>query len=763
MNNDYTGRAVYQQQPRFDPGPEIRNDVTEGYHLFEFKVVDVEGNSAIFVTCPGITPPPIGDVTCDNQSHSLLYGTRCSLSCPTGYGNSGQPVECQRNGSWSGYVGHCKVLTCHDPSTPLHSTRHCTHPRHGTHHFHRHETTCYYTCLPGYRLTGNSSSIQCLATEFGRAEWTHAAPTCQRIIPPIINNCPKEPIYLTSFKPETDVYSPEVTFINRTSGRKIDHVCSHFFSSNKRAFPIGQHNITCHMTQPEVEGDDQQHVVSCKYICDDGLVYPRTFASQLEKFDYTCSGSEGVWHPFPFVPGCVVPRIPNELKLPVEIWQKLSPSTSAINNVTGIKTLATISTKNTVNCASLLPGGLTKWRLLKKSSFREMIISESKVCSTVQKNCLIEDFTVECFSDDDDDDGGGGVGGVDGGGMGVGDVVHHGHDDDSQKSDRKNINNNDNSSSSSNINDGILRRLKKNVKPSENDITIYNNNYNNKNKKYSLSSSSFQRSTTKTRHDNNNNAVNIYSKTSSSRHRPIRSRYNIATTNKIRQSKRSVQSKNAYILVRFKFATKIKTQANTLRNDNNNNNSINYNNNNHNRKNNNIKEYTIENSQQHQHQQQQHQLQQHQQQQQDNDPMHIWTESYHKTVLTLECMFKSLQRLLKTEQISIITETKSEINDNDIINNNNSNNIYNIKVSKNVINNNNIYNNNKSNINNMTIIKHVITAACDFEYEYYERYLACVPCGSGTYYNTSRGKCVPCPTGRIQPEEAKFNCIYSHQ
>ncbi|XP_035997169.1 E-selectin isoform X3 [Fundulus heteroclitus] len=153
----------------------------EGYKLDESssRTVKCESSgkwsapkpSCVAVQCPSLQNPDNGYITCEDDANlSFSYGKSCSFKCAPGYRLVGpSTLTCTAAAEWSEQAPHCEAITCQNPGTGDHLILQCSKSLQSN-------STCNFSCEPGYKLQGEQS-IQCL--EDGK--WSDAKPSCKAI------------------------------------------------------------------------------------------------------------------------------------------------------------------------------------------------------------------------------------------------------------------------------------------------------------------------------------------------------------------------------------------------------------------------------------------------------------------------------------------------------------------------------------------------------------------------------------------------------
>ncbi|XP_035997167.1 E-selectin isoform X1 [Fundulus heteroclitus] len=153
----------------------------EGYKLDESssRTVKCESSgkwsapkpSCVAVQCPSLQNPDNGYITCEDDANlSFSYGKSCSFRCVPGYRLVGpSTLTCTAAAEWSEQAPHCEAITCQNPGTGDHLILQCSKSLQSN-------STCNFSCEPGYELQGEQS-IQCL--EDGK--WSDAKPSCKAV------------------------------------------------------------------------------------------------------------------------------------------------------------------------------------------------------------------------------------------------------------------------------------------------------------------------------------------------------------------------------------------------------------------------------------------------------------------------------------------------------------------------------------------------------------------------------------------------------
>ncbi|XP_062437385.1 P-selectin-like isoform X3 [Rhea pennata] len=125
------------------------------------------------IKCPALAVPAIGHATCSHLHGNFSFGSTCTFSCQTGFVLTGpQSRECTATGDWTGQLTQCKVVTCPVLSAPDQGELSCSH-LHGNFSF---GSTCTFSCQTGFTLMG-SQSRECTTT----GDWTGQPPQCEAI------------------------------------------------------------------------------------------------------------------------------------------------------------------------------------------------------------------------------------------------------------------------------------------------------------------------------------------------------------------------------------------------------------------------------------------------------------------------------------------------------------------------------------------------------------------------------------------------------
>ncbi|NXI49305.1 LYAM3 protein, partial [Chloroceryle aenea] len=131
------------------------------------------------ITCPVLSAPDRGELSCSHLHGDFTFGSTCAFSCHTGFALTGpESRECTATGTWTGDAPRCEAITCPVLSTPLWGELNCSH-LHGDFTF---GSTCAFSCQTGFALTGPESR-ECTAT----GTWTGDTPLCKAITCPVLS------------------------------------------------------------------------------------------------------------------------------------------------------------------------------------------------------------------------------------------------------------------------------------------------------------------------------------------------------------------------------------------------------------------------------------------------------------------------------------------------------------------------------------------------------------------------------------------------
>ncbi|XP_038571964.1 E-selectin isoform X2 [Micropterus salmoides] len=128
----------------------------------------------VAVQCPALQKLGNGIVSCgDDADMSFSYGSTCSFSCAPGYHLVGpSKVTCTSAAEWSEKMPHCEAITCQNPEGEDHLITNCSQRLNDL----RPDSTCSFSCAPGYHLVG-PSRVTCTSA----AEWSEKMPHCEAI------------------------------------------------------------------------------------------------------------------------------------------------------------------------------------------------------------------------------------------------------------------------------------------------------------------------------------------------------------------------------------------------------------------------------------------------------------------------------------------------------------------------------------------------------------------------------------------------------
>nr|XP_018671091.1 sushi, von Willebrand factor type A, EGF and pentraxin domain-containing protein 1 [Ciona intestinalis] len=174
----------------------------------------------------------IGEVVCSEEN---LYESQCSLDCPPGYevteGNS--EITCTHTAQWSGTMGYCQRISCGVLTPPTNSTMVCSNQD-------KYESTCEFTCTPGYYRAGEHSTT-CQAN----GTYSNQLPSCHKI------SCPD------------DHNSVQFGTVNCTEGNLFQSVCTYQCNEGYQVF--GSYITEAHVTsQCQYFGEWTEEVPICE-------------------------------------------------------------------------------------------------------------------------------------------------------------------------------------------------------------------------------------------------------------------------------------------------------------------------------------------------------------------------------------------------------------------------------------------------------------------------------------------------------------------
>ncbi|ERE50602.1 CUB and sushi domain-containing protein 1 [Cricetulus griseus] len=170
----------------FTYGTVVFYDCNPGYFLFGSSVLICQPNGqwdkplpeCITVQCgnPGTTANgKVFRIDGTTFSSSVIY------SCMEGYTLSGPSVrQCTANGTWSGSLPNCTIISCGDPGVPANGLRYGDDFVVGQ--------NVSYICQPGYTMELNGSRVRMCTTN---GTWSGVMPTCRAVTcsaPPQISN-----------------------------------------------------------------------------------------------------------------------------------------------------------------------------------------------------------------------------------------------------------------------------------------------------------------------------------------------------------------------------------------------------------------------------------------------------------------------------------------------------------------------------------------------------------------------------------------------
>ncbi|XP_036410475.1 P-selectin-like [Megalops cyprinoides] len=125
------------------------------------------------VPCPSVQPPQNGNVTYEDSSGDLLYGSNCSFSCDPGFILHGSEVmTCGKSGDWIGERPVCQAVQCRPLQVPEGGSVNCSRPSEDLFY----NSSCSFSCADGHQLQG-ASNVICMAS----AQWSAETPTCKAV------------------------------------------------------------------------------------------------------------------------------------------------------------------------------------------------------------------------------------------------------------------------------------------------------------------------------------------------------------------------------------------------------------------------------------------------------------------------------------------------------------------------------------------------------------------------------------------------------
>ncbi|GFT57284.1 sushi, von Willebrand factor type A, EGF and pentraxin domain-containing protein 1, partial [Nephila pilipes] len=203
----------------------------EGYHLHP------NGKNCVAVHCPRVYVPHHSLLKCKNglttnrveykpgqvpEDTEFPMGTLCRVKCSRGYELDTDPtIICENDGHWNATLPQCKVLQCPPLIPPVNGDVYPPSCKEGSTAV---KEKCVFTCLPGYRITGQE-----VITCKNRLAWDFKKSTvCTPETNPYIS-CPDDvttelptntsSIEMTLDSPRTNIkqvrISPEWVFVNR--------------------------------------------------------------------------------------------------------------------------------------------------------------------------------------------------------------------------------------------------------------------------------------------------------------------------------------------------------------------------------------------------------------------------------------------------------------------------------------------------------------------------------------------------------------------
>ncbi|EOA95788.1 P-selectin, partial [Anas platyrhynchos] len=171
-NFSFSSTCAFSCQPGFERmGPESRECTAMG-------TWSGDAPQCKAITCPVLRAPDHGEMSCSHLHENFSFSSTCAFSCQPGFELIGpESRECTAMGTWSGETPQCKAITCPMRRAPEHGEMNCSH-LHDNFSF---NSTCAFSCQPGFELIGPESSA---CTAMGT--WSGDTPQCKAITCPVL-------------------------------------------------------------------------------------------------------------------------------------------------------------------------------------------------------------------------------------------------------------------------------------------------------------------------------------------------------------------------------------------------------------------------------------------------------------------------------------------------------------------------------------------------------------------------------------------------
>ncbi|GFQ80330.1 sushi, von Willebrand factor type A, EGF and pentraxin domain-containing protein 1 [Trichonephila clavata] len=215
----------------------------EGYHL------PPDSKNCMAVHCPRVYVPHHSTLKCKNglttdkteykpgempENAEFPFGTVCKVKCSKGYELSSDPtIVCRNNGHWNATPSECQVLQCPLLNPPDNGDVYPPSCKEGPMAV---KEKCIFTCLPGFRITGQE-----VITCKNKLEWDFKKTTvCVAETHPYIS-CPDDIIV----ELQSNGSTLEITLDSPRTNAKQIHVSPEWvFLDTPTSFPAGETEVT---------------------------------------------------------------------------------------------------------------------------------------------------------------------------------------------------------------------------------------------------------------------------------------------------------------------------------------------------------------------------------------------------------------------------------------------------------------------------------------------------------------------------------------